>query len=55
MSAETRDATAGVWIWRLEHPDWSPHVEWPPRVTSTCVECGGEVVVFRPDRAAGRR
>jgi glyoxylase-like metal-dependent hydrolase (beta-lactamase superfamily II) len=48
MSAGTRDVTAGVWIWRLEHPDWSPHVEWPPYVTSTCVECGGEVVVFDP-------
>ena len=32
MTAEMRDVADGVWIWRLEHPDWAPHVAWPPHV-----------------------
>jgi hypothetical protein len=48
VAVELRDVAAGVWIWRLEHPDRAPGAEWPPRVTSTCVESGGEVVVFDP-------
>ena len=48
MTAEMRDVADGVWIWRLEHPDWAPHVAWPPHVTSTCVDAGGEVVLFDP-------
>jgi len=43
---EIRDVAAGLWIWRVEHPDWAPHVGWDPAVTSTCVESGGEVVVI---------
>ena len=23
MTAEIRDVTDGVWIWRLEHPEWT--------------------------------
>ena len=38
----------GLWIWRLDHPDWAPHLDWPPPVTSTCVESGGEVVLLDP-------
>jgi hypothetical protein len=41
-----RDVSAGIWIWRTEHPDWAPHVDWDPAVTSTCVESGGEVAVL---------
>ena len=41
-----RDVAAGLWIWRSEHPDWAPDVDWDPAVTSTCVESGGEVVVI---------
>ena len=41
-----RDVAAGLWIWRTEHPDWAPHVDWDPAVTSTCVESGGEVAVL---------
>src|SRR5919202_1231356 len=40
---ELRDVAPGLWIWRLEHPDWAPHVGWPSTVTSTCVESRGEV------------
>src|ERR671922_2088582 len=44
--AELRDVAPGFWIWRLEHPEWAPHVGWPPTVTSTVVESGGEVAVL---------
>ena len=46
MQAEIRDLAPGLWIWRVEHPDWSPDAEWEPAVTSTCVESGGEVAVL---------
>jgi len=42
------DVAPGLWIWRLDHPDWAPHVDWPPPVTSTCVESGGKVVLLDP-------
>jgi len=42
------DVAPGLWIWRLDHPDWAPHVDWAPTVTSTCVESGGEVVLLDP-------
>jgi hypothetical protein len=45
---EVRDVAPGLWIWRLEHPEWAPHVGWPPTVTSTVVESGGEVAVLDP-------
>ena len=48
MSHELRDVAPGLWIWRLEHPDWRPELEWPPLVTSTCVESGGEVALLDP-------
>ena len=40
------DVTAGLWIWRQPHPDWSPDRGWEPLVTSTCVESGGEVALL---------
>ena len=48
MANEVRDVAPGLWIWRLEHPDWEPGLEWKPEVTSTCVESGGEVAVLDP-------
>jgi glyoxylase-like metal-dependent hydrolase (beta-lactamase superfamily II) len=48
MAVELRDVTDGVWTWRLEHPEWTPDVEWQPLVTCTCVESGGEVVLLDP-------
>jgi hypothetical protein len=48
VPVEIRDVTDGVWTWRLEHPDWAPHVEWRPQVTCTCVESGGEVALIDP-------
>ena len=43
---ELRDVAPGLWIWRLEHPAWTPAKDWPPLVTSTCVESRGEVAVL---------
>jgi len=48
MEPELRDVAPGLWIWRVPHPDWSPDADWEPRVTSTCVESGGEVAVLDP-------
>jgi hypothetical protein len=48
VTAEIRDVAPGLWIWRLEHPAWAPHVSWEPHVTSTCVESRGEVAVLDP-------
>jgi hypothetical protein len=45
---EIRDVTAGLWIWRLEHPHWKPGQGWEPVVASTCVESGGERLVLDP-------
>jgi hypothetical protein len=46
MSHELRDVAEGLWIWRRDHPAWSPRVKWAPPVTSTCVESGGEVALL---------
>jgi glyoxylase-like metal-dependent hydrolase (beta-lactamase superfamily II) len=45
---QLRDVAPGLWIWRLEHPAWTPEKHWRPEVTSTCVESGGEVAVLDP-------
>jgi glyoxylase-like metal-dependent hydrolase (beta-lactamase superfamily II) len=45
---EMRDVCPGLWIWGVEHPDWSPGVDWEPLVCSTCVASGGEVAVLDP-------
>ena len=38
----------GLWLWRVEHPDWNPRLDWPRMVTSTYVESGGEIAVLDP-------
>jgi hypothetical protein len=48
VPVELRDVAPGLWIWRLDHPEWAPHVDWPPTVTSTCVESRGEIAVLDP-------
>ena len=48
MAAEIRDVAPGLWIWRLEHPEWAPGADWDPPVTSTCVESRGEIAVLDP-------
>ena len=48
MAYELRDVAPGLWLWRVEHPDWAEGVGWEPLVTSTCVESSGEVAVLDP-------
>src|SRR5215216_6251888 len=48
LTHELRDVAPGLWLWRLEHPDWKPQLDWPQTVTSACVETGGEVAVLDP-------
>jgi glyoxylase-like metal-dependent hydrolase (beta-lactamase superfamily II) len=48
VATEVRDVAPGLWLWRTEHPDWSPDADWEPLVTSTCVRSGGEVVLLDP-------
>jgi hypothetical protein len=48
MAAEVRELEAGLWLWRLDHPDWTPGHGWDAPVTSVCVESGGEVALLDP-------
>jgi glyoxylase-like metal-dependent hydrolase (beta-lactamase superfamily II) len=48
VRADVRDIAPGLWVWRLEHPDWRPGLDWQPQVTSTCVASGGEVALLDP-------
>ena len=43
VEAKALDVAPGLWVWRMQHPAWSPEVDWETHVTSTCVESGGEV------------
>jgi hypothetical protein len=38
----------GLWLWRMEHPDWVPEGSVDRRVTSSFVEIGGETAVLDP-------
>ncbi len=46
MAGEILDVAQGLWIWRVDYPDWRPRIGWGPTVNSTCVESGGEVVLL---------
>jgi len=46
MAADVVDVAAGLWFWRLDHPDWTPEQDWAPAVTSTVVESRGEIAVL---------
>ena len=48
VSSEARDVSTGLWIWRVEHPDWRPGLDWGPHVNSTCTASGGEVALLDP-------
>jgi hypothetical protein len=48
VADELLDVADGLWLWRLEHPDWRPGLEWEPLVASTCVESRGEVALLDP-------
>jgi hypothetical protein len=47
-NAEVIDLAPGLWIWRLEHPEWNEHCEWQEVVTSTCVDAGEERWLLDP-------
>ncbi len=42
------DVAPGLWIWRVDHPDWDGQEDWQPAVTCACMESGGEVVAVDP-------
>lgn len=46
MAADVVDVAAGLWFWRLDHPDWTQEQDWAPAVTSTVVESRGEIAVL---------
>ena len=48
MPHDVRDVAPGLWIWRVDYPDWHPDAGWPRTVTSTCIATGGEVAVVDP-------
>src|SRR3954471_7809220 len=56
VPTEISDVAPGLWLWRVDHPDWKPGVDWDPQVTSVCVASGGEGAVLDalapPDGAA---
>jgi hypothetical protein len=45
-SSALQDVAPGLWVWRVDYPDWRPGLGWGPVVTSTCVESAGEVAVL---------
>jgi hypothetical protein len=48
VAVELLDVASGLWVWRLVHPEWRSGLDWEQRVSSTCVETGGEVAVIDP-------
>ena len=48
MAWEIRDVAPGLWLWRLDYPDWRPEAGWEQMVSSTCVASGGEVALLDP-------
>jgi hypothetical protein len=48
MGADVQDVAPGLWLWRQEHPEWTPDEGWGPVVNSTCVESGGEIALLDP-------
>jgi hypothetical protein len=48
VSFDVVDVAPGLWLWRLEYPDWRPEDGWPRVVSSTCVESAGETILLDP-------
>lgn len=40
------DVEPGLWIWRIDHPEWEPGNGRDRVVTSVCVEEGGQIAVL---------
>jgi len=47
-NVEVIDLAPGLWIWRLDHPEWNEHFDWPRVVTSVCVDAGDEGWLLDP-------
>jgi hypothetical protein len=47
-NVEVIDLAPGLWIWRLEHPEWNEHCDWQEVVTSTCVDADDERWLLDP-------
>jgi hypothetical protein len=47
-NVEVIDLAPGLWMWRLEHPEWNEHCDWQEVVTSTCVDAGDERWLLDP-------
>jgi len=45
---ELHDVAPGLWLWRVDYPDWRPEAGWEQMVSSTCIESGGEVALLDP-------
>ena len=45
LGPDAIDVVPGLWVWRVEHPDWDPRASWPRTVACTCVESRDEVAV----------
>ena len=48
MTTELRDVCPGLWVWRVEYPDWRPEAGWERLVASTCVAAGDEIALLDP-------
>jgi len=47
-NVEVTDLVPGLWIWRLDHPAWTPQVDWQQVVTCVCADLGGERWLLDP-------
>ena len=43
---EVREVAPSLWLWRQEHPGWTPDDDWQGPVSSWCVESRGETLVL---------
>src|SRR5215203_4467808 len=48
MAHEFRDVAPGLWLWRLDYPDWKRGLGWEQQVASTCVDSAGERILLDP-------
>src|SRR5262249_61489104 len=55
-NVEVIDLAPGLWIWRIEHPGWNPHVDWQEVVTCVCADAvangGYSIRCYRPTTQA---
>ena len=45
---ELTEVSPGLWLWQVQYMDWQRGDGWDGKVASTCVESGGEIVLFDP-------